>query len=447
MLASWSRRRGVLATLRFGQATRTSEVEPPDRVQSDRPRLRECQLARDGRDPHAALKRDVVARVNREGFEAVLARLQWGKGDVAYSLHANPSSFSTSGLQKTDFLAYLGFERRDQCPFTGFNRCYVKWVDEGFNVEAFIEAFQKGYRQLEQAEGALQACGFALPQPEGWGFFYGKRGGGSRPQTALGGDGHTAMKNDQMKQTEDANFQFHFTFITTDHGKGFVTHYRPKHPPLSEEIEKVFHLLGLQRFRDCPEFDFEECHYRTLRFEQRGDDYFSSNVEYAHRSFDAHAGQFSRAIESLLEANAAVKSIGLPFLKMGSPIERNRIDIAKKIVLPKPTKPVTMAFDAALPTNFDVAISFAGSERPLAKDLADRLQQAGIAVFYDDYYPEHLWGKNLTAFLDEICQSAFKFDPRSASNFDPLERRVRAVAFAPSELVGVAETARARVGV
>src|SRR5258708_30959143 len=45
------------------------------------------------------------------------------------------------------------------------------------------------------------------------------------------------------------------------------------------------------------------------------------------------------------------------------------------------------------------------------------------------------------------CQSASNFDPRSASNFDPLERRVRAVALAPSELVGVAETARARDGV
>ena len=47
--------------------------------------------------------------------------------------------------------------------------------------------------------------------------------------------------------------------------------------------------------------------------------------------------------------------------------------------------------------------------------------------------------------LCSACQSASKFDPRSASNFDPLERRVRAVALAPSELVGVAETARARV--
>jgi hypothetical protein len=45
----------------------------------------------------------------------------------------------------------------------------------------------------------------------------------------------------------------------------------------------------------------------------------------------------------------------------------------------------------------------------------------------------------------EACQSAFKFDPVSASNFDPFERRVLAVALAPSELVGVAETVRARV--
>jgi ATP-dependent DNA ligase len=45
---------------------------------------------------------------------------------------------------------------------------------------------------------------------------------------------------------------------------------------------------------------------------------------------------------------------------------------------------------------------------------------------------------------DGICQSAFKFDPVSASNFDPFERRVSTVALASSELAGVAETWRAR---
>ncbi len=44
----------------------------------------------------------------------------------------------------------------------------------------------------------------------------------------------------------------------------------------------------------------------------------------------------------------------------------------------------------------------------------------------------------------EQCQSALDQDPRSASKRDPLERRVLAVALAPSELAGVAETARAR---
>lgn len=51
----------------------------------------------------------------------------------------------------------------------------------------------------------------------------------------------------------------------------------------------------------------------------------------------------------------------------------------------------------------------------------------------------------LTALLESACQSAPKFDPVSASNFDPFERRVLTVALASSELAGVAETWRARV--
>ena len=145
-------------------------------------------MAAQGRDPHTALKRDVVSRVNREGFEAVLARLQWGKDDVAFSLHANPSSFGTFGLQKTDFLSYLGFRRYDECPFTNFQRCYSKGVDERFNVEQFVTAFHKAFGELEQAEAGLRECGFVLPQPEGWGFFYGKPGRRvAKPSAFLGG--------------------------------------------------------------------------------------------------------------------------------------------------------------------------------------------------------------------------------------------------------------------
>jgi hypothetical protein len=216
-----------------------------------------------------------------------------------------------------------------------------------------------------------------------------------------------------MKATDDANFLFRFTFINTSHGKGFVTHYRPKHPPLSSEMTAVFHYLGLQEFRECPEFDFGSCYYRTLLFEQRGDDYglFGNNTEYAHRCFDAHATRFSPAMQKLLAANATMESAGLTFMPIPKPRERNTLDIVKQIARPKPvapTKPVTMAMDAALPSNFDVAISFAGSERELAEALANKIQAAGFAVFYDNFYPEHLWGKDLSAFLDEIYRKRAK---------------------------------------
>jgi hypothetical protein len=57
------------------------------------------------------------------------------------------------------------------------------------------------------------------------------------------------------------------------------------------------------------------------------------------------------------------------------------------------------------------------------------------------YTPKHGSWLNLA---ESECQSACKIDPGSATNFDPLEAR-RAVALAPSERVGVAETGRARV--
>src|SRR5450432_142070 len=53
-------------------------------------------------------------------------------------------AFAVIGLQTTDWLGYLGFQRNDRCSFTSFQRCYSKW-----------------------------------PQPEGWGFYNGKPSGHS----------------------------------------------------------------------------------------------------------------------------------------------------------------------------------------------------------------------------------------------------------------------------
>ncbi|WP_210168287.1 hypothetical protein, partial [Bradyrhizobium elkanii] len=58
--------------------------------------------------------------------------------------------------------------------------------------------------------------------------------------------------------------------------------------------------------------------------------------------------------------------------------------------------------------------------------------------------PKQIAIASINSRVGFACQSAFKFDPVSASNFDPLERLGLAVALVSSELAGIAETRRAR---
>ena len=365
-----------------------------------------------GRDPHSALKSGVVARAKREDVEAVLVRLQWGRHESGYSLHVNPTSFTTAGLQKPDFLAFLGFERSDNCPFTSHRRCYVKWVSEGFDPQGFLAAFERGFAHLLEAERGLNACGFLLPQPGGWSFFSGRPSSRSRHShrrdAILSGDGHTAQQVNSMKRTEDDTFLFCFSFIKTEYEKGFVTHYRPKHSPLSSELRMVFSYLSLQEFHECPEFDFEPCFYRANRFQSSEVIFPDPNTQAAHRAFDAHASQFSAAIHELLSANKAIESCGLTFLPGIKPVERLSTDIEQKVM--RPQKSVDEArVNSDLPSDFDVAISVAGPDRQHARELAEQIREAGFSVFYDEFYPEYLWGKDLTITFDEIFRKRSLF--------------------------------------
>ncbi|MDD3764513.1 MAG: TIR domain-containing protein [Nevskiales bacterium] len=51
---------------------------------------------------------------------------------------------------------------------------------------------------------------------------------------------------------------------------------------------------------------------------------------------------------------------------------------------------------------YSIAISFAGEDRPFAEDVAQRLKNAGIAVFYDQFEQHDLWGKDLYETLRSI---------------------------------------------
>src|SRR5271157_1214463 len=58
---------------------------------------------------------------------------------------------------------------------------------------------------------------------------------------------------------------------------------------------------------------------------------------------------------------------------------------------------------------WDVAISFAGSEREIAKKLADSVIKAGFKPFFDDYSPSDMWGENLSKYLNNVYSKSSRY--------------------------------------
>lgn len=358
------------------------------------------------RDLHNSLKTEVIAKANAGGAEMALTKLAWGKNDTAFSLHVAPHTHSMSGLQITDFLSYLGFARQ-ACAILR-SECYVRQVPESFDLDAFGAALDAGYKEISQAEGHLQSCGFPLDQPEGWGYFYGKHSGGRSRESHYSGDGHTsAVTPEQMNITEDDVFQFVFTWIqSSERERGWTIHYHPKHPPLSVELQGVFQFLGIKEFKECPQFEFESCGWRHIEFEDRGNRGFDSNATAANRCFEAQAAHFSLGIKALLAAQATMEKVGMGFLpSFARPETRRAQEIDRHVVKNKPTAGAAPKANGS----FDVAVSFAGSERKYAEELAIKIRAAGFEVFYDEFYPETLWGKDLAEFFHEIYSTRSRY--------------------------------------
>ena len=51
---------------------------------------------------------------------------------------------------------------------------------------------------------------------------------------------------------------------------------------------------------------------------------------------------------------------------------------------------------------YDLAISFAGEQRPLADVFARRLDASGYSIFYDEFQQAELWGRDLSIALGEV---------------------------------------------
>lgn len=356
------------------------------------------------RDLHQSLKNEILEKRNTGFGEVAFVKQAWGKDDVQLTVHASPNTYSSYGLQWPDFLSYLGF-KRNTCQFVTSTQCFSRIVDDGFNLNQFCEMAEHSFRDISNAQSKLQSCGFIFDQPEGWGYFFGKRSQNSRYSSHYSGDGHTSgIEQKVLKESEDENFKYLFTWIkNSDAQKGWTIHYRPKHFPLSIELESVFHFLGIQQFGSCPQFDFDFCWWKHIPFKGQGA--FDGNADVAHRFFDAHTNNFSDGIKALLEAQSKMESVSMGFLNFSHPKERRNVEIVKRISSEKilSKKPSNDS------DHFDVAISFAGTERKYAQEVAEKLQQAGYKVFYDDFYQDQLWGKNLVEFFYDIYSKRARY--------------------------------------
>ena len=59
--------------------------------------------------------------------------------------------------------------------------------------------------------------------------------------------------------------------------------------------------------------------------------------------------------------------------------------------------------------SYDVAISFAGEDRKFVEAVATGLREAGVNVFYDNFYASDLWGEDLSVSLRKVYHEASRF--------------------------------------
>ena len=371
---------------------------------------------------HEALRTEVVDKHGISGLNLVLVRLQRSKTDITFSLHAEQTSFNLSGrFVSAHLLERIGFSVGD-CAFVERRQCLAHDVPEGFDVCGFATAIATATETLREGCDALLECGFFVEHN-----LFGTGGMGNLPQQMLSsphGDGHNASTTELMKESEDESFRFGFTWIDSGDGrKGWTTHYIPKHLPLSNEVSSVMEFLGLRTFAECPETGFEACQWRFLHFIPDHDYGFNRPAEIAHKWFGAHETKFSKGIVNLLEAEAVVNSFGfgvLPSVQTNVPPEAIQPPKQARGVhrrgtgAPAAGRPTTRLSDGptvpeATIGPFDVAVSFAGTERELAESLAVRVRDAGYEVFYDRFFPEQLWGKDLAVFFEDVFRKKSRF--------------------------------------
>jgi hypothetical protein len=89
----------------------------------------------------------------------------------------------------------------------------------------------------------------------------------------------------------------------------------------------------------------------------------------------------------LVEMTQGIRDLGVPIRRAATAVP------ARAMEAPRGGR------EAKKPEHYDIALSFAGENRPYVEEVADGLKAAGVSVFYDNFEGANLWGKNLIEHL------------------------------------------------
>ena len=341
-------------------------------------------------DIHVGLQTERLTSHTGGGVEFTLAKVTHGRDQVAYGLHASVHSCSLSGVSRQDLLEALGFRLHD-CPFVSGREAHCLAVDQGLGAPAFANAFGAAFDQLRQASRHLEQCGFYL----------GSRDFPAKAWAHGRSDGHRGTNQKRLKQSGDEHFEFIFSWLEQGSNEGWTTHYRVKEQPPSAEMESVLEFLDLRRCEQCIEFDFNLCRWRHVWRDAQGDPFLENN-NTIHEWFDAHPEHFASGIEHLLSAENLLRPFGLNFLQPSESRDQGAL-----VPMAAPSSGCRSA--EGNEDQYDVAISFAGTERKQAKELAFGLRDRDVRVFYDGFFGAQLWGKDLVEFFDDIYRRRARY--------------------------------------
>lgn len=370
-------------------------------------------------DLHASLKTTTVLSLAGATTDFTLTTEQQSRDEFKFVLHAVPKSRNLSGgIDAGKLLAAVGFPQERPCAAHGRREASCMSVRRDFDLQPFSPDFEQALGEATAADADLAACGYSIPcgkQFQPW------------VNSGSGGDGHRGEHRSRLKDSADENFDFAFSWIELQRGRGWTTHVHPRHWPPSSEMVQALTGLGLSHFDSCPEFDFDDCFWR---FSEGKGDRFDADYQFtdaAHRMFDAHQARFTPGVHHLLNADALLRKHGFPLLSTHQSTTAHRPHTT-----PSRGQPVSSTasgthiavssggtgnltdegqeqLDDLASLTFDVAISYAGPQRDIAERIADRLRSAGHVPFFDRYYAAQLWGKDQTEAFERIYGRQAKF--------------------------------------